>query len=367
VTKPDYFIISGMFRTGTTLLTRLLDAHPRASAQYQPITPFFKLWLDRYRTRTVGRAADADRPMGIDDWTREQYDRFCREIVRVNFESRDIDRLKAAIIEDVTNDSGEKPRHFLSRLGTLAPGTGPEILEQLYGIVAADVIRPQTAWFGVKELWIEEFFAPLQRTLGMRAMHLIRDPRAIFASRNYGKILEQRNFARYPLLFIVHSWLRSRKYARWNRSSEDDYMTVRYEDLVGDAPHGLQEICRWFAIDHSDAMWDPSRLKDGKGERWLNNSSFFAGTGGIYQEACAHWRDVMKEDEVGAIEFLCGRELEEAGYQRTLPGFGEKEFLAFREDPEGLTSWLRKAPFIMSAAQKRRELENPGMRSEKAR
>jgi hypothetical protein len=363
VTKPDYFIISGMFRTGTTLLTRLLDAHPRVSAQYQPITPFFKMWLDRCRSRAAGRPAEADLPMGIDDWTREKYDRFSQEIVRVNFESRDIDRLKAAIAEDVANDSGEKPRHFLTRLETLTPGTGIALLEQLYNILAADVIDPQTKCFGIKELWIEEFFLPLQRAMGMRALHLIRDPRAIFASRNYGKILEQRNFNRYPLLFIVHAWLRSRKYARWNRPRRNEYMTVRYEDLVADTPHCLQDVCRWLAVDCSDAMCDPSRLKDGKGERWTNNSSFFAGSGGIFKDACEHWQRVLSQDEIGAIEFLCGPELEAAGYRRTMSGFGEKEFLAFREDPECLTPWLRKTPFILSEPQKQGELVDLKVRS----
>ena len=356
--KFDYFIISGIFRTGTTLLTRVLDAHAQVSALYQPITPFFKMWLKLYLRQSGRITGDEDFPMGIDDWSREQYEQFIRHIFEVSFEKRDIEHLKAGITEDVLSDRGEKPRHFLSRLETLGPGIGREVFEQLYDIVSEGVTNPQTRCFGIKELWIEEFFLPLGQGLGIKSMHLIRDPRAIYASRNYGKILEQRKFEKYPLLFIVQAWRRSLKYGRWNRPRRDEYMLVKYEDFVGDPKPCLERICRLLDIEYSDAMKEPAGLTDGKGNRWMTNSSFFTGSSGIYRDAREHWRTVLTEDEAGAIEFLCARDMLEAGYKRVQHGFGEKEFLAFREDPNTLTPWLRKAPFLLSEAQKREELRN---------
>jgi hypothetical protein len=105
-------------------------------------------------------------------------------------------------------------------------------------------------------------------------------------------------------------------------------------------------------------MKEPAVLKDGKGNRWTTNSSFFTGSGRIYRDAREHWQAVLTDDEVGAIEFLCNREMAGAGYERVQHGFGEKEFLAFKEDPNTLTPWLRKAPFLLSEAQKREELRN---------
>lgn len=356
--KHDYFIISGIFRTGTTLLTRVLDAHAQVSAMYQPITPFFKMWLNIYLRQSGTITGDEDFPMGIDTWSREQYEHFVQHIFDVRFEKRDIERLRALITDDVTRDRGEKPRHFLSRLGDLVPGTGRELVEQLYDIVSMGVTKPQTRCFGIKELWIEEFFLPLGQGLGIKSMHLIRDPRAIYASRNYGKILKQRKFEKYPLLFIVKAWRRSLKYHRWNRLKRDEYMLVKYEDFVGDPRPCLERICGLLDIKYSDKMEEPTRLKDGKGNRWTTNSSFFTGSSGIYLGALEHWRSVLTEDEASVIEFLCTCEMEEAGYKRIQHGFGEKEFLAFKEDPNAITPWLRKAPFLLSEAQKREELRN---------
>jgi hypothetical protein len=356
--KYDYFIISGIFRTGTTLLTRVLDAHAQVSAMYQPITPFFKMWLNIYLRQSGTIADDENIPMGIDTWSRDQYEHFVRHIFDVRFEKRDIELLEARITEDVAHDRGEKPRHFLPRLCDLVPGTGRELVEQLYDIVSTGVTRTQTRCFGIKELWIEEFFLPLGQRAGIKSMHLIRDPRAIYASRNFGKILEQRKFEKYPLLFIVKAWRRSLKYERWNRPRKNEYMLVKYEDFVSDPGTCLEGVCRLLGIDYSDEMKEPAVLKDGKGNRWTTNSSFFTGSGRIYRDAREHWQAVLTDDEVGAIEFLCNREMAGAGYERVQHGFGEKEFLAFKEDPNTLTPWLRKAPFLLSEAQKREELRN---------
>ena len=356
--KPEYFIISGIFRTGTTLLTRMLDAHTQVSAMYQPITPFFKMWLTIYLRQSGTLADDPNFPMGIDTWSRGQYEHFVQHICNVSFEKTDIEHLKAAIAADLDRDRGEKPRHFLSRLNSLGPGSGREVLAQLYDIVSADVMDPQTRCFGIKELWIEEFFMPLGRELGIKSMHLIRDPRAIYASRNYGKILEQRKFEKYPLLFIVLAWRRSLKYERWNKPRKNEYLPVKYEDFVSDPQPCLERICRLLGIDYSDAMNRPAGLKDGQGHSWTSNSSFFTVSGGIYRNALEHWRTVLTDDEVGAIEYLCAPEMAQAGYERVFHGFGEKEFLAFREDPDMLTSWLRKTPFLLTEARKHEEIRN---------
>lgn len=356
--KPEYFVISGIFRTGTTLLTRMLDTHTQVSAMYQPITPFFKMWLAIYLRQSGTLADDENFPMGIDTWSRDQYEHFVQHIFNVSFEKIDIGHLKAAIADDLDRDCSEKPRHFLSRLSNLGPGSGREVFEQLYEIVSRDVIDSQTRCFGIKELWIEEFFLPLGRELGIKSIHLIRDPRAIYASRNYGKILEQRKFEKYPLLFIVLAWRRSIKYERWNKSRRNEYLPVKYEDFVSGPKPCLERICRMLGIDYSDAMNRPAGLKDSQGHRWTSNSSFFIGSGGIYRDALEHWRTVLTEEEVGAIEYLCAPEMEQTGYQRVYHGFGENEFLAFNEAPELLTPWLRRAPFLLTESRKHEEIRS---------
>src|SRR5581483_175451 len=68
-------LIGGMMRSGTTLLGRMLDAHPQAAVATDPYLPFFK----RFRSaisRQIGTPVADDLPLGDYYYSTDQLELF---------------------------------------------------------------------------------------------------------------------------------------------------------------------------------------------------------------------------------------------------------------------------------------------------
>lgn len=349
------FFISGIFRSGTTLLTRALDAHPQVHAVYQPFTPFFKLLRNRYIQTCLHQPYNPDFPMGIDYHHCTEYRQFVAAVLdKVIFDAHLIAELVRRIEEDIAADTSEKPKQIVDHLDRLTPGNARHVVRQLYEIVGMTAAGGPAA-VGMKELWAEEFFMPFSTTLGIRSIHIMRDPRAVCASRNGGKYLADCNMKKYPVLFIVKAWKRSLRYYYRNRQ-RSRYLFVQYEKLVGNAPETLAAVCRFLNVPLSEKMFDPAGFVDGTGRAWQPNSSFDSDKA-VYRSSLDRWRTVLSEEEIGVIEFLCRREMAMLGYERVVPAFGADAFSDYTEDAGTLTDWLCTEPFLLTAEQKQRELQ----------
>ena len=62
--NQPFFFVTGMFRSGTTLLARLLNAHPELAVASDPYAPLFKAFRNQVVSTTeLGQAFDPEAPL----------------------------------------------------------------------------------------------------------------------------------------------------------------------------------------------------------------------------------------------------------------------------------------------------------------
>lgn len=357
------FFIMGIFRSGTTLLATALSTHASLLVAWQPFWLFFKACRNKWIEKNAGRKPDpkyplGDLPMNL-QWDRES---FSRIFDLIEFDKNDIDGLILQIREylsqnEETMNRHMKPASLVSHLHGIDPGKGGDVLVQLmdrlgaWGSKECGPTKEGAGIVGIKETFCVDFLEPILTFDGFQAvaLHIIRDPRSVVASRNYGRYVESVG-SKYPLFFIIRTWLRSvATYIRCR--DKDNYLMLKYEDLVRNPEAEMNRICKALRIEFSPALLHPDAYRDGRGNQWISNSSF-GNTGGIHNGSVNKWKEVLSAAEVELIEYYCQPEMEALGYQVTTKPFDPARIDCFQEDMSQVRTWLRKYEFRFSMSDK---------------
>lgn len=276
--NPVVFIV-GCPRSGTTLLQRVLNAHPKIAVM--PEAHWIYQLLERTTETTPERT--------VKD-----------EIVPALLEHPKFARL--GISRDqllVLIGNGEHPAYstFVRRIFDLY---GKMQGKDLVGNKTPGLVRRLEL---VHELWPEA-----------RIVHLIRDGRDIFLSIRNRPLHNRGPSARIsstedPVSIAALWWELNVQMGRAAGRSlgTELYCEVRYESLVGRPAEICAELCALLGVPSSDAMlkfYEKGKTK--KGTRPI--------TPGLRD-----WQSQMPADEVEAFESAAGGLLEELGYSRTFP------------------------------------------------
>jgi hypothetical protein len=140
-------------------------------------------------------------------------------------------------------------------------------------------------------------------------IQMVRDPRAVIASRKQWNIKEKGHYTEAHRL--AREWNRcAREIPRLRRDS-GRFLIVHYEDLVREPRQMLLEICRFGGFEFSESMLRPTRA----GSRWQGNSAYYyKALDGISTAPVDKWKDCLTEDEIWWIELHCRKGMELAGY-----------------------------------------------------
>jgi hypothetical protein len=285
-----YVFVVGCPRSGTTLLQRMLDAHPQLALTND--TDFIRRAVDlvvpawRDETATLLRAAierDSERLVA----SSRRYHRF----PRLDLEPEAVDRAAAG----ATDFAG-----FVSLLyDEVAKKTG----KPFAGDKTPEYVR----------------YLPLLHTLFPRArfVHLLRDGRDVALALREWKPSKGPN--RVPLwsedpFAVCALWWRSRVESGIRDGQllpRGTYLAVRYEELVTDPALTLAVIVDFLGLQFAPQMLDFNRDKM-RLERGLSaNRSWLGPTPGLRD-----WRKQMAPGDVELFEALAGDTLEAAGYER---------------------------------------------------
>jgi len=341
----------GLFRSGTTLISKALALHPHITIGWQPYFLFFKECRNKFYREILKEPLDGNYPMGILQFgDQEKRDKFKDVFNLLNFNEDEINLLIDGIKKQLT-DSPEsinqdlKPSRLADCLDGIKPGSAAEILSQLmaklYICENSEVCSQKSNNIvGIKECFCEEFIEPLIycREIKAKIIQIIRDPRAVAASRNYGRYRKATG-TRYPLCFIVNSWRRAVAYYVSNKNKKD-YLMVKYEDLVKCPQKELEKICNHLFIDYFPEMADFSNIKDAKGNKWEANTSFDAGKHSRVSSV-DKWAEVLSSQEVRFIEYHCRKEMNYLGYALTTQVFDKEEIGNYQEDLSVVSAWLK--------------------------
>jgi hypothetical protein len=272
-----YVFVVGCPRSGTTLLQRLLDAHP------QLVVINETLWITR----------EADRPVNRDLVSRLfEYRRFRRlELPREEIElllDREGADSYARFVSGIFDLYGEK--HGKPLVGDKSPGYVRKLRK-------------------LHSLWPEARF-----------VHLIRDGRDVWLSvsswKKAGRSAGQfATWADDPVGTTALWWERSVRLGREAGSAlgRARYREVRYEDLVADTERECRAACSFLGIPYDDAMlrFHEGRTRSAPGlspkKAWLPPTS-----------GLRDWRTHMPSEDVERFEAAAGDLLSELGYPRAV-------------------------------------------------
>ncbi len=306
----NYLWVTGMFRSGTTLLAKMLDAHPKIAFTSDPYRPYFNDLRDMV-ARKNGLLKNNLPHMPLSDY-------FC-----------DDEQLKVMKFVQSANLDMEIPKGHLEELKNLIAKRGMEFspfvaqhVDELKGrnycelfhsmmkLVAKYYGKGDEEIVGSKEVWCNEFTSVLLRSFNeLKVINIIRDPRAVCASRN---IIGEK----YPWLFLARQW-RKLSIFSWlftnYREFSKSLLVIRYEDLIQNPEEVSKKICSFIGVDFSYDMIDGNKFREGDGSSWSQNSSY-----GTSKEISAKysekWREVLNEDQIKLIEMLCCHEMKLFGY-----------------------------------------------------
>ena len=164
-----------------------------------------------------------------------------------------------------------------------------------------------------------------------RIIYMLRDPRGVVASyrdwKNQGgfdleadpdhiKILEEeekRTRKSYHPVIITLLWKAAFKAAQAAQElhGKDRIRIQQYELLCSEPDQQFSEVFSWIG---SDAEVDSSNLT-------VQNSSYesYEEKGGVKSGPATRWRKKLTPREIGLIECVCGKTLQESGYEPMKP------------------------------------------------
>ncbi len=339
--KPLY--VTGMFRSGTTILAKILNAHPNIALASDPFLPFLKDLRDDLAAARTGD--DCFRPQGpLGDY-------FCdfeqllllRDIWNTTLDRPFDDSRRPSLWPVIKERGAPFSQHLVARMDELKGGTYAEIYADMLRLTAEVYGEGEPLYAGHKEVWSGEFTLPLHRSFAdLKSIHIVRDPRAMCASKNVAE-------DKYPWLFLIRHWRKMASMAWLAVNAEPgkrSALLLRYEDLIDNPELICRMICEFLEIDFDARMLMPERLQDGDGTPWKRNSSYddLACERSVTNKGYDRWKTVLAQDEVSLIERLTFPLSEIFGYsQRSVPGsnlHAEMLLNAPQVRQEQLTPWI---------------------------
>jgi hypothetical protein len=273
-------------------LQRLINAHPSAAIFPQPCAPLFFQAKDKfYRKQGLHKKNPIDPSFPETGFSWEELYNF---LELENFNESDL----KLIFEQI-----EKYK------GINTPGVealGDKIKEgnflQIYLQILSRLNKEKKHCVGSKEILCEEF-TPYFIRKGIKSIIIIRDPRDMICSLNFGKGSEYTGEIR-PMLYSLRLWRKSIAFSILNLSSPD-FMMIRYEDLVADQNKVLKGIFYFLGLDP-----EVNILLD---ESWKGNSSF-GELNSVSDSSVGNYKKMLNGNSIAYIENVCHPEMNWAGY-----------------------------------------------------
>jgi Sulfotransferase family len=287
-----YVFLVGCLRSGTTLLQRIVDAHPRIAVIHET------QWVPRWYERGVGLTPAGD---------------VTPELVEQLFEHRRFGRLdvERAAVAGLLDDG--EPLHYRRFVAELFDLHGRAKGKRLVGEKSPGYVRHIPT---LNELWPEA-----------RIVHLIRDGRAVcLSAREWSKA--DRILGRFPTWEddeVITAALWWEWHVRLGREAglpvgDDRYMELSYEALVDRPEAACARLCGFLGVPYDDAMLrfheGRTRARPGRSAK----AAWLPVTPGLRD-----WAHQMPARDVERFEATAGALLGELGYPRAVPAPAEED------------------------------------------
>jgi hypothetical protein len=147
-----------------------------------------------------------------------------------------------------------------------------------------------------------------------KTIHVVRDPRDAVASLR--KITTEPGLRYLDCIFaMAHAMSWGLEEGR--RFAPDRYRIIRYEDLVQRSRKTVEDLCAFLEIPVEETMLDHRRFVDRGGSPWRGNSSYREKNAGIDDASVGKFREELSPEEVFLAEMICRKEMKAFDYPLT--------------------------------------------------
>jgi len=272
-------LITGTFRSGTTLIAQILRNHPNIELVYDSVN-FMRFSYRRY---------DPLNDFNNVKLLLKEINRRIAERWEMHF---DYDKV-------ISNLEGKKMSYALIY----------DVLmkELLLSNSSAKIWGEKTTLIWTK---IPDFFRMFPNG---GVIHIIRDPRAIITS--WRKMTHAPGYDYLDAIFnCLDSMEKMKKYKKIFK--ERRYIPIKYEDLVMEPVRIVSKICTIFGIDFYEEMLNYNHFIDKSGQKWKGNSMFTQDIKGISTQTMDLWKDQLSDWEIWLIEFFNEKMMDYFNYKR---------------------------------------------------
>lgn len=315
----DYRIllsVCGMFRSGTTLLARMLHTHSKIVIGSDTMAEFFKALRNEIYYKN-GVRINPNAPFE----SLFNYDNplIIKRVEESNFNISTSLIGTTELIQKISSASNSYSQLFSEELAKIPISSNNylEIFHKLLEVINNSYHKPNTHVLGFKTVWAEQLQAAFLNTIPHgKVIFIVRDPRAVIAS----------NFVtmdhHYPLEFLIRQWRKSIFYslllAKINQKYNGRCMIIRYEDLINLPRDSLTKILKFLDLSMEETLLDPSNFKDGKNEKWIQNTSYANAEQKFNKKSIENWKRVLNPDVIKFIEYCCYPEMIKLQYNPIL-------------------------------------------------
>jgi hypothetical protein len=293
--------VTGVYRSGTTLIDKLLSNHTNVKIASQPF-PFllFKAKSDFYKLLGIRRKYPLDDLFLEECYNNSDFFGFLKDFKLNSLQIKELLEGMRSYFGCLTPGLIEK---WLNPSGGSLISVYDEMMEKLVNLF--DV--PEKIIIGTKEIFGEEYI-PYFLINGYHVILMIRDPRNLITSLNFGKGGEFAGKKR-PVLYSIRAWRKSVAFGLMY-INHPNFTIIRFEDLINDTGQILNNFSRKWQISKYGQM---STIKDQFGKPWKGNSSFSTFEG-IKPDKDAKYKSFLDDQTIDFIESTCYPELSIMGY-----------------------------------------------------
>lgn len=322
--------VTGIARGGTSLVGRMLDAHPQMAVAIDACLPLFRA----LRNSIVLESEPGFDPSGpmedsyFDATQRGRQAALLNGRIDVPLRGTDLPTLRSAL----QRRAGDESADLAPVLAMLSGTTMRELLDHAMAQIALARPAADLARVGFKDLWISELIPALARGYpDARFVIVFRDPRDIVASV-LGFLPVDPTQVGHVLSFLRH-WRKTVALAyRFARDAgiKSRVMTLRYEDVVTHPEGCARRMCGFLDLAFDRAMVETKKFKEyNTGGVWQGNSTFDSGMNTISRSPMGRWRQRLQPAAVGLVELTCAAEMQACGYELAGTPVPEGDILDF--------------------------------------
>jgi hypothetical protein len=295
-----------MPRSGTTLVDKILSMHPDAHILSQPLPLLYVHIKQRFLSELGAQRRESGYPLndmfGENHYDPEQFESFLSTLLLTEM-------FCSSVLEEMVPFDGQytKPENPLSVLKNYEEMSLFVFVRRYTKLLCERDI----SLIGSKETFCEEYI-PYLLANGASALLVVRDPRDVIASLDYGRG-SQYSGKRKPLLLNLRQW---RKSAAFCLAMTDmpNCMVLKYEDLTSDAEGTMDRIGQRIGLRNEWHGIADRQIRTRAGHEWLGNSSHFE-SARIERASIGRYKALLPRAHDTFIQALCYPEMKALGYE----------------------------------------------------